>query len=90
MRSAADEALATAAKTYAAGDGLYVEIAARFDRAISLFKLAKHAEARELFTAAEAKMRPWPAAVRPAGSQTIFGAAKKNGGFGPRMSHGKD
>jgi hypothetical protein len=44
---------------------------------MSLFKQGKEAEAGELFTAAEAKRRPWPAAGRPAGSQGRYSALLK-------------
>src|SRR4030095_15045593 len=77
MRSAADEALASAAKTSAAGDGFYVEMATPFYRAISLFKLGKHAEDRELF-------------IRPAGSQGRYSALlKKMKGLGRECRMGR-
>src|SRR5205814_1252354 len=61
---AADEALTTAAKTASATGPTrrhHVEGTAAFYRAMSLFKQGKQAEARALFTAAEAKMKPLPA-----------------------------
>jgi len=60
---AADEAMVTAASTAAATGSrrLCVEGTASFYRAMSLFKRGKQAEARELFTTAEAKMKPLPA-----------------------------
>jgi len=55
---AADEALATAAKM--SGGGV-VHDTASFYRAMSLFQQGRQAEARELFTPTEAKMKPLPA-----------------------------
>jgi tetratricopeptide (TPR) repeat protein len=61
--SAADEALATAAKTAPATGSRrpFVEGTASFYRAMSLFKRGRQAEARELFKANESEMKPLPA-----------------------------
>jgi hypothetical protein len=60
---AADEALVTAAKTASATGSRrpFVEGTASFYRVMSLLKQGKQAEARELFTATEATMKPLPA-----------------------------
>jgi len=63
--AAADEALATAARTAPMALGNveppHIELAANFYRVMTLFHQGKPAEARALFTTTEAKMKPLPA-----------------------------
>jgi hypothetical protein len=63
--AAAAEALATAARTAPMALGnvepTHIELTANFYRAMTLFHQVKPAEARALFSATEAKMKPLPA-----------------------------
>lgn len=62
--TAADEELTTALETASAAGPYsipFIEGTASFYRVLSLFQQGKQAEARELFAATEAKMRPLPA-----------------------------